>query len=68
MRPRGGRGSRKILDLMIDAKIVRGARGALPVITSARDEVLFVPGLRPAETGRPTPRTRRRLRLRFSTS
>jgi len=66
MRPRGGRGSRKLTDLMIDAKIARGARAALPVVTTARDEVLFVPGLRPAEIGRPTPRTRRLLRVRFS--
>ncbi len=65
MRPRGGRGSRKLSDLMIDAKIVRGARGTLPVLTTQRDEVLFVPGLRPAELGRPTPRTRRLLRVRF---
>lgn len=68
MRPRGGRGSRKLSDLMIDAKIARGVRGALPVVTSASDEVLFVPGLRPAEIGRPTPRTSRRLRVRFSTT
>jgi tRNA(Ile)-lysidine synthase len=68
MRPRGGRGSRKLSDLMIDAKIVRGARGALPVVTTQRDEVLFVPGLRPAELGRPTPRTRRLLRVRFVTA
>jgi tRNA(Ile)-lysidine synthase len=68
MRPRGGRGSRKLSDLMIDAKIARGVRGALPVVTSASDEVLFVPGLRPAEIGRPTSRTSRRLRVRFSTT
>jgi tRNA(Ile)-lysidine synthase len=59
MRPRGGRGSRKLSDLMIDAKIARGARAALPVVTSARGDLLFVPGLRPAEIGRPTARTRR---------
>jgi tRNA(Ile)-lysidine synthase len=66
MRPRGGRGSRKLSDLMIDAKIARGSRAGLPVLTTARNEVLFVPGLRPAETGRPTPRTRRLLRVGFS--
>ncbi len=46
-------GSRKLSDLMIDAKIARGARAALPVVTSARDDLLFVPGLRPAEIARP---------------
>jgi tRNA(Ile)-lysidine synthase len=66
MRPRGGRGSRKLSDLMIDAKIARGSRAGLPVVTTARNEVLFVPGLRPAETGRPTPRSRRLLRVGFS--
>jgi tRNA(Ile)-lysidine synthase len=65
MFPRGGRGSRKLSDLMIDAKIARGSRADLPVVTTARNEVLFVPGLRPAEIGRPTPRTRRLLRVGF---
>lgn len=59
MRPRGGRGSRKLSDLMIDARIARATRTALPVVTSARGELLFVPGLRPAESARPTTRTRR---------
>ncbi|HEY4394193.1 MAG TPA: tRNA lysidine(34) synthetase TilS [Polyangia bacterium] len=65
MRPRGGRGSRKLSDLMIDAKITRAARAALPVVTSARGELLFVPGLRPAEIARPDEHTRRVVRLRF---
>jgi tRNA(Ile)-lysidine synthase len=65
MRPRGGRGSRKVADLMIDAKIERRARAALPVVTGADDLVLFVPGLRPAEAARPTPATGRILSLRF---
>ncbi len=59
MRPRGGRGSRKLSDLMIDARIARATRAALPIVTSARGELLFVPGLRPAESSRPTARTRR---------
>ena len=33
MRPRGGRGSRKLSDLMIDAKIARAARATLPILT-----------------------------------
>jgi tRNA(Ile)-lysidine synthase len=65
MRPRGGRGSRKLSDLMIDAKIARGTRAVLPVVVSARGEVLFVPGLRPAEIARPTTGTRRLVRFRF---
>jgi tRNA(Ile)-lysidine synthase len=58
MRPRGGRGSRKLSDLLIDAKIPRDARDDLPVLTTADDVVLFVPGLRPAEAGRPSPTTK----------
>jgi tRNA(Ile)-lysidine synthase len=65
MRPRGGAGRRKLSDLMIDAKIARGARADLPVLTTAAGEVLFVPGLRPAELGRPTEATRRLLRIAF---
>jgi len=65
MRPRGGRGSRKLSDLMIDAKIARPLRDTLPVITTADDVVLFVPGLRPAEAGRPSATTRRRVTVCF---
>jgi len=65
MRPRGGRGSRKLSDLMIDAKIARPARGTLPVVATADGIVLFVPGLRPAEAGRPSATTRRRIQLFF---
>jgi len=65
MRPRGGRGSRKISDLMIDAKIARAARATLPILTTADDIVLFVPGLRVAEAGRPVAVTRRRLTVVF---
>jgi tRNA(Ile)-lysidine synthase len=65
MRPRGGRGSRKLSDLMIDAKIARPLRDTLPVVTSADDVVLFVPGLRPAEAGRPVASTQRRITFAF---
>ena len=65
MRPRGGRGSRKLSDLMIDAKIARPVRGTLPVVTSADGVVLYVPGLRPAEAGRPSATTRRRVTVHF---
>ena len=65
MRPRGGRGSRKLTDLMIDARIARASRAAMPIVTSARGELLFVPGLRPAETARPTARTKRIVTIDF---
>jgi tRNA(Ile)-lysidine synthase len=53
MSPRGGRGSRKISDLLIDAKIGREARTALPVLCDGTGAILFVPGLRPSQLGRP---------------
>jgi tRNA(Ile)-lysidine synthase len=61
MRPRGGRGSRKLSDLLIDAKVPRAARDGLPVLATSDDVVLFVPGLRPAALGSPSRETRRYL-------
>ncbi len=53
MRPRGGRGSRKLSDLLVDAKIPRDLRHELPVLVAADGSILFVAGLRPSEIGRP---------------
>lgn len=58
MLPRGGRGSRKLSDLLIDAKIPREERALLPVLCEAGGALLFVPGLRPSEVGRPGAGTR----------
>jgi len=54
LAPRDGRGSRKLSDLLIDSKIPRRERAMLPVLCDALGTILFVPGLRPAECGRPT--------------
>jgi tRNA(Ile)-lysidine synthase len=64
MRPRGGRGSRKLSDLLIDAKIPRPQRGGLPVLVAADGTILFVSGLRPAEAARPCSGTRRWIQVR----
>jgi tRNA(Ile)-lysidine synthase len=61
MRPRGGRGSRKLADLLIDAKVPRAARDSLPVLATSDDVVLYVPGLRPAADANPTSTTKRHL-------
>ena len=53
MAPRRGRGTRKLSDLLIDAKIPRPDRSTLPVLCDAAGTILFVPGLRPSEAGRP---------------
>src|SRR4051812_15865052 len=64
MRPRGGRGSRKLSDLFIDAKVPRPARSGTPILVAGDGTILFVPGLRPAETGRPVIGTRRWIQVR----
>jgi tRNA(Ile)-lysidine synthetase-like protein len=53
MRPRGGRGSRKLSDLLVDAKIPRDHRHELPALVAADGSILFVAGVRPSEVGRP---------------
>jgi tRNA(Ile)-lysidine synthase len=58
MRPRAGRGSRKLSDLFVDAKIPRPERAHQLVLTDAQGNILFVSGLRPSEIARPTPLTK----------
>lgn len=66
MRPRRGRGSRKLSDLLIDGKVPREERATLPVLEDAAGTILFVRGLRPSEIGRPRPSTRRWIQVRAS--
>lgn len=63
MRPRGGAGTRKLQDLMVDAKIPRVSRDTLPVLTDADGTVLWVAHLRPAAHARPGRETRRVMRV-----
>ncbi|HEY8927261.1 MAG TPA: tRNA lysidine(34) synthetase TilS, partial [Polyangia bacterium] len=63
LRPRGGRGSRKVSDLFIDAKIPRPERADHLVVASADGEILFIRGLRPSEVAAPTAATVRWLGL-----
>jgi tRNA(Ile)-lysidine synthase len=65
MVPRGG-GSRKLSDLLIDAKIPRRERATLPLLCDAAGTILFVPGLRPAEAGRPGHDTREWVEVRVA--
>ncbi len=58
MEPRGGRGTRKLSDLFIDAKIPRHERALLPVLCDDSGTILYVPGLRPSQLGRPDETTR----------
>jgi tRNA(Ile)-lysidine synthase len=59
MRPRRGAGTRKLADLMIDAKIPRTIRQQLPVVVDSHGNLLFVPGLRPSADAEPAVETRR---------
>lgn len=63
LQPRGGRGSRKLSDLLIDGKIARDQRATLPVVTDADGELLFVPGVRPSRRAAPSENTRRWISL-----
>ena len=66
MAPRGGRGRRKLSDLLINAKIPREARATLPVLCDSSGTILFVLGLRPSEAGRPDKATREWFEVRLS--
>ena len=63
MRPRGGRGSRKLSDLMIDAKLPRLTRDGLPVVATADDQSCSLP-----DCVRRSSRPRRRRHEGFSAS
>jgi tRNA(Ile)-lysidine synthase len=65
LRPRGGRGSRKVSDLLVDAKIPRDLRRELPVLVAADGTILFVAGIRrPSQVGRPQVGTEQWLAVR----
>jgi tRNA(Ile)-lysidine synthase len=64
MRPRGGRGSRKLSDLFIDAKVPRPVRAGTPILVAGDGTILFVPGLRLSEIGRPVIGTHRWIQVR----
>jgi tRNA(Ile)-lysidine synthase len=66
MAPRGGRGTRKLSDLLVDAKIPRQERATLPALCDASGEILYVPGLRPSQAGRPDGETQEWIAVQVS--
>jgi tRNA(Ile)-lysidine synthase len=64
MRPLGSPGSRKVQDIMVDRKIPAGLRGVWPLVV-AGEEILWIPGVARADTGRLTPEARSVVHLRF---
>lgn len=61
-RPSGG-GTVKLKKFLIDAKVPRSMRDAVPLVVDAEGRIAWVAGLRTAEFCRLTPRTRRALIL-----
>ncbi|HEY7676205.1 MAG TPA: tRNA lysidine(34) synthetase TilS, partial [Candidatus Methylomirabilis sp.] len=62
-RPLGLRGTKKLQDFFVDAKVPRPARGRIPLVVSG-ERILWVVGHRIDEAARITAATRRVLRLR----
>jgi bifunctional protein TilS/HprT len=62
--PAGGRGSRRLQDMFVDAKIPRALRAAWPIVVTG-ETIVWAPGLRPAEQFAANSAARRILRLRI---
>lgn len=48
LRPAGGRGSRRLQDVLVDAKVPRALRDAWPLVT-VEETIVWVPGVRAGE-------------------
>jgi tRNA(Ile)-lysidine synthase len=64
----GAPGERKLKDVLIDKKIPTHLRDKLPVIVSGADEILWVPGLPPAEKAKLFESSERVIRLTYTYS
>lgn len=64
-RPLGAPGSKKLKDWFIDRGIPKKERKCLPVVTTALDEVIWVPGFPPAEELKISTQTKQALRLTY---
>jgi len=62
MRPLGMAGSRKLSDLLIDAKVPRRVRGLTPVVRDG-ERIVWLAGVRMSDEYRVTERTQRAVRL-----
>jgi tRNA(Ile)-lysidine synthase len=62
-RPLGAPGSRKLKEVLIDAKVPRPVRDRLPLVCDSR-AILWAPGLPPDHQARVTPNTKKILHLR----
>jgi tRNA(Ile)-lysidine synthase len=62
-RPLGAPGTRKLQDVLVDARVPREERDRIPVIADAEGRILWVPGVRQADHWRLGPGVRRVLVL-----
>jgi len=62
MRPLGMTGSRKLSDILVDAKVPRRRRGVVPVVRDG-ERIVWLAGVRMSEEYRVGPGTRRAVRL-----
>ncbi len=67
MRPLGMEGSRKLSDLLVDAKVPRRERQATPVVRDG-DRIVWLAGVRMSDEYRVRPGTRRAVRLTWHPS
>jgi tRNA(Ile)-lysidine synthase len=63
--PAGAPGFRKLQDFLVDLKIPRWLRPYIPLVADAR-QIIWVAGLRLAESVKPTPASRRVLQIQLS--
>jgi tRNA(Ile)-lysidine synthase len=62
MRPAGARGSKRLQDLFVDAKVPRGLRNRWPIIATDQD-IVWVTGVRAAEGFVAPPGTSQAIRI-----
>jgi tRNA(Ile)-lysidine synthase len=65
LRPLGAPGERKLQDVFGDRRIPPAERKRLPLVFTVEGELLWVPGVPPAESFKIEPRTRHALRLTY---
>jgi len=63
MKPLGMKGYKKVSDIFIDEKIPLKKRDSIPLIVSAKGEVLWLCGIRVSDTTRISPSTKKILKL-----
>lgn len=65
IRPFGMEGSRKLSDILIDAKIAHRRRNSIPVVRDG-ERIVWLAGLRMSEEYRVTPSTQRAIKLKWT--